>query len=181
MTSRLVLVLALSVPALSVPALTGCLEADPVDTTVDGPNGPVECQEVIHDGVAHAFGWPTKRQGGEVVAEDSACVWQLQSIGEITVWSVEGSGSAEERLDDECDRLSESGPLDDELRAAIAGEDRACAVGLDPEVQTGTAELVMITQDDVVIDVRVEAEALLRPEALRAGLRELARAAQAEW
>src|SRR5687767_5734262 len=116
MTLRLVLVL-----VLSAPALTGCLDTDAVDTTVDGPTGPVECQQVIHDGVASAFGWPTGRQGGEVVAEDSTCVWQLQTIGEITVWSVEGSGSAEERLDDACDRLAESGPLDEELRAAIAG------------------------------------------------------------
>ena len=59
MTYRLVLML-----LLSVPALTACLDAEPVDTTVDGPTGPVDCREVIHDGVASAFGWPTGRQGG---------------------------------------------------------------------------------------------------------------------
>ena len=171
----------LLITALSATALTGCVDAEAVDTTVDAATGPVSCIEVIDDQVADAFGWPTKRLGGQVVAEDSACVWRLTSFGEISARSVEGAGSAADRFDDACARAAELGPLDEELKAEIAGGGEACAVGLDPEEQTGTAVVVLRTADDVVLDLRVETEALLGPDELRAGFRELSRQAQQEW
>jgi hypothetical protein len=166
---------------LLAPTLTACLDAEAVDTTVDAASGPVSCIEVIDDQVAHAFGWPTQRLGGKVVAEDSVCVWRLSSFGEISARSVEGAGSATDRFDDACAGAAEVGPLDERMKAEIAGGGRACAVGLDPEEQTGTAVVVLRTTDDVVLDLRVETEAPLGPDELRAGFRELARQAQQEW
>ena len=160
--------------------MTGCV-AEAVDTTVDAANGPVRCIEVIDDQVASAFGWPTTRLGGQVEAEDSACVWRLASFGEISARSVEGAGSAPDRFDDACAEAAGIGPLDEGLKAEIAGGGEACAVGLDPEEQTGTAVVVLRTADDVVLDLRVATEAFLGPDELRAGLRELSRHAQQEW
>jgi hypothetical protein len=176
MTTRILLATVLSAGALS-----GCVDAEAVDTTVDSASGPVSCIEVIDDQVAGAFGWPTRRLGGQVVAEDSTCVWRLASFGEISARSVEGAGSTADRLDDACARAAETSPLDEGLRAEIAGDGRACAVGLDPEAQTGTAVVVLRTTDDVVLDLRVETEAPLGPGQLRAGFRELVRHAQQEW
>ena len=126
---------------LVAPSLTGCLDAEAVATTVEEPTGTVDCVMMLDDGVAAALGWPTKRVGGEVLAEDSTCVWRLDAIGEISVWSVKGPGTAVDRFDDACQRLAESGPLDEELKQQIVGAGQACVVGLDPEIQTGTAGL----------------------------------------
>lgn len=171
----------LLITILSATALTGCVDAEAVDTTVDAATGPVSCIEVIDDQVADAFGWPTRRLGGQVEAKDSACVWRLNSFGEISARSVEGAGSAADRFDDACAQAAEIGPLDEGLKAEIAGGGEACAVGLDPEEQTGTAVVVLRTADDVVLDLRVETEAFLGPDELRAGFRELSRHAQQEW
>jgi hypothetical protein len=166
---------------LFAPALTGCLDAEAVGTSLEGPAGNVDCVTVLDDGVAAALDWPTGRAGGKVLAEDSTCVWRLDTIGEISVWNVKGPGSAVDRFDDACERLAESGPLDGELKQQIAGAGQACVVGLDPEIQTGTAELVLLTLDGVVLDIRLEAEAFIAPEQQLDGLRALSKSAQDAW
>ena len=110
----------LLITILFATALTGCVDAEAVDTTVDAATGPVSCIEVIDDQVADAFGWPTRRLGGQVEAEDSACVWRLNSFGKITARSVEGTGSAADRFDDACAQAAEIGPLDELPRALAA-------------------------------------------------------------
>ena len=167
--------------SLVAPALTGCLDAEAVGTTVEEPTGAVDCVTVLDDGVAAALGWPIRLAGGKVVAEDSRCVWRLNTVGEISVWSVKGTGSVVDRFDDACGRLTESGPLDAELKQQIVGAAQACVVGLDPEIQTGTAELVLFTVDGVLLDMRVVAEAPLAPEQQLAGLRALSKSAQDAW
>ena len=142
---------------LSATALTGCVDAEAVDTTVDAATGPVRCIEVIDDQVADAFGWPTRRLGGQVVAEDSTCVWRLASFGEISARSVDGAGSASDRFDEACAQAAEIGPLDE-----AEGGDRRGRAGMrrrpGPRGADGYRR-VGWTPDDVVLDLGVETEA----------------------
>jgi len=159
---------------------TGCGSVE-VDSTLVGPNGTVDCIEAIDGAVVHAFSWEQNRSeaaGVRAKAEGSRCVWKLGALGTLTAYAIDGSGTVQERYDEACRRVERLGPLDEELKADIAGGGTACVVGLDAEVQSGTAEMVLVTPDDLVLDLRVEAKALLSPERLLSGLRELSRSAQ---
>jgi hypothetical protein len=163
--------------ALLAGMLGGCSSGDP---TVEGANGTVDCRDVLEPGVLGDFGWPTDAWQSKVKAEDDQCIWSMSSIGTITAYVVDGSGSAQEMYDAACARVAELGPQDESLRTALAGGGTACVVGLDPAVQQGTAELVLLTPEDVVLDLRVEATALLDRERLLEGLRTLSRQAQTQ-
>jgi hypothetical protein len=139
----------------------------------------VDCRTVISDGVATALGWDMLRTPDAVV-HDGRCERRIKSLGLITAGSLEGSGSAAERYDTACARLEADGHADPDLAADTVGDGIGCAAGLDQATQTGLAELVF-TQDDQVLQLRVDAEAPLSPDRLRNGLRVLAQAAQEAW
>jgi hypothetical protein len=170
-----------SLALVAVVLVAGCGSAE-VDTTIQGPGGrSVDCGDVIDEAVANAFGWDQNRADGDRMraqAEGSRCVWKLGALGTLTAYAVEGSGTVRETYDAACRRIEEIGPLDEELKAGIAGGGTACVVGLDPELQSGRAEMVLLTLDDLVLDLRVDAKALLDADRLRSGLRELSRSAQ---
>ena len=167
--------------ALAATVLSAGCGGVEVDSTLEGPNGTVDCVDVIDEGVVTALGWEQNRSeaaGVRAKAEDSRCVWKLGALGTLTAYAIDGSGTVEERYDEACRRVEQLGQLDEELKADIAGGGTACVVGLDPEVQSGTAEMVLVTPGDLVLDLRVEAKALLNPQRLLSGLRELSRSAQ---
>jgi hypothetical protein len=113
----------------------------------------------------------------DVEVVDGRCSLEYPGLGTVTAGAVDGTGSARARYDEACGRLT----VDDDLTADLVGAGTGCAQGLDPATETGTAELVLLTTDDVVLQVRVDAKAPLDGHHVTAGLRALARTAQQAW
>jgi hypothetical protein len=160
-------------------SLAACGGTSSSADALEGASGPVDCQSVIDDSVTRALGWDMSSTPLAVVRE-SRCERRVKPLGVITAGRLDGSGSAAERYDSECARLEDGGHADADLAADVVGDGIGCAAGLDEATQTGLAELVF-TQDDEVLQLRVDAEAPLSPDQLRSGLRVLAQAAQEAW
>jgi hypothetical protein len=162
-------------------SLAACGGASSSESGLEGASGPVDCQSVISDTVTGSLHWPTGIHAPPAVVHDGRCERSLVGIGVITAGSLDGSGSATDRYDAECARLEDGGHADAELATDIVGGGTGCAAGLDEATQAGLAELVVLTQDDVALHLRVDAQAAVTPEQLRAGLRALAKTAQQAW
>ena len=161
--------------------LVACGGPSSSEAALEGASGTVDCESVISDTVTSSFHWTTGIQAARAVVRDGRCERSLVGLGVITAGSLEGSGSATDRYDAECARLEDGGHVDADLATDIVGGGTGCAAGLDEATQSGLAELVVLTQDDVVLRLRVDAQAALTPEQLRAGLRALAKTAQQAW
>jgi hypothetical protein len=162
-------------------SLAACGGTSSSEAALEGASGPVDCQSVISDTVTSSFHWPTGNQAPPAVVHGGRCERSLVGIGVITAGSLDGSGSAPDRYAAQCNRLQDDAHPDPDLATDIVGGGTGCAASLDKATQTGVAELVLLTQDDVVLHLRVDAKAPLAPEQLRAGLRALAKTAQQAW
>ncbi len=113
----------------------------------------------------------------DVEVVDGRCSLEYPGLGTVTAGALDGEGSAQARYDAACGDLT----VDADLTEEIVGGGTGCAQGLDPATETGLAELVLLTRDDVVLELRVDAKAPLDEHHATAGLRALARNAQKAW
>ena len=155
--------------------LTGCGSDGP--DTLTGPQGDINCSSVIDRAVSAALGWDTETNVLNVEVVDGRCALQYPGLGTVTAGAVDGEGSARARYDETCGRLT----VDADLTADLVGGGTGCAQGLDPATETGVAALVLLTTDDVVLDLRGDAKAAVDQHHVTAGLRALARTAQQAW
>ena len=142
-----------------------------------GPNGDIDCFSVIDGHVGVALGWDTQTNVLDVEVVDGRCSLEYPGLGTVTAGALDGEGSAKSRYDAACGDLT----VDADLTKELVGGGTGCAQGLDPATETGLAELVLLTSDDVVLQLRVDAKAPVDTSHLRAGLRDLARNAQQAW
>jgi hypothetical protein len=165
------------VPALVLlVCLTACGSDEP--DTLTGPKGDIDCAGVIDFDVGVGLGWDTRTNVLDVEVEDGRCSLEYPGLGTATAGALDGEGSARARYDEACGHLV----VDAQLTAAlVGGGGTGCAQGLDPTTETGLAELVLLTTDDVVLQLRVDAKAPLDERHITAGLRDLARNAQHAW
>jgi hypothetical protein len=179
LSARVRLPLAAAYVFLAV-GLTGCGGGEESET-IQGADGDVDCPSVISDTAMDAINWPQRPASPFAVVAHGRCERSAPAVGVITVGALDVADGAQEAYDAECARLQDTGRVDEELARAVVVGGTACAVGLDEATQTGLAELVLLTLDDQVLQVRVDAEAPVEPAVLTAGLRELVRTAQAAW
>ncbi len=158
-------------------ALSGCGGDASSGTTVKGPDGDIDCADVITGEEGVALSWDTRTDILDVEAVDGSCRLDYQSLGSVTVGELEGTSPAHRRVEDACSKLT----VDTDLTADLIGGGTGCVTGLDPATQTGEAELVLLTQDDAAVRVTIDAKAPVDDSHLRAGFRALEREAQAHW
>ena len=145
--------------------------------TLTGPQGDIDCGSVIGFDVGVGLGWDTRTNVLNVEVVDGRCSLEYPGLGTVTAGAVNGSGSARARYDEACGELT----VDDDLTTDLVAGGTGCAQGLDPATETGVAELVLLTTDDVVLQLRVDAKAPVDRHHVTAGLRALARSAQQAW
>ena len=155
--------------------LTACGSDEP--DTLTGPKGDIDCASVIDYDVGVGLGWDTRTNVLNVEVEDGRCSLDYPGLGTATAGALGGEGSAKARYDEACGRLQ----VDARLTAALVRGGTGCAQGLDPATETGLAELVLLTTDDVVLQLRVDAKAPLDERHITDGLRNLARHAHQAW
>lgn len=131
------------------------VDQTPVDT--DGPLPTPECVDLVPDAVLTALGWSP---GAPAVLESGRCERRVDAAGAVTVGTRAvppgDDGDREAALDahDDYCRDLVNGPDQDLSWLAVEGP--ACGELLPPE-GTGVAELLWVTTDDAVVQVRVEA------------------------
>ena len=155
--------------------LTACGSDGP--DTLSGPNGEIDCSSVLDGHVGAGLGWDTQTNVLDVEVTDGRCSLEYPGLGTVTAGALDGGGSAKSRYDAACGDLT----VDADLTKALVGAGTGCAQGVDPATETGLAELVLLTRDDVVLQLRVDAKAPLDDHHVTAGLRALARNAQLAW
>lgn len=161
------------------------VERDPatVDETpvaTDGPSPTAECADLVPDAVLAALGWDPD---GPAVLESDRCERRVAAAGAVTVGTravPPGDDAREAALDahDGYCRDLVSGPDQDLSWLEVEGP--ACGELLPPE-GTGVAELLWVTADDAVVQVRVEALRPVTRDQLVDALGQLAERAEAAY
>jgi hypothetical protein len=158
-------------------ALSGC-GGDSPDPTVTGPDGDIDCGDVLTGDEAVALGWDSKVfHVLDVQAVDGSCQVDYKSLGTVTVGELDGTTPARDRVEKACAGLT----VDEDLTQTLIGGGTGCVTGLSPSTQTGEAELVLLTQKGSALRIRVDAQAPLDDSHVRAGFRTLVGAAQQHW
>ena len=78
--------------------LAGCGGHESTSTTVKGPDGDIDCAEVITRDEGVALSWDTGSNILDVEAVDGSCRLDYQGLGSVTVGALAGTSPARGRV-----------------------------------------------------------------------------------
>src|SRR3954471_21972334 len=82
-------------------ALAGCGVESP-DPTVTGPDGDIDCADVLTGEEGVALDWDTRTKVLDVQAVDGSCHLDYRGLGSVTVGELAGTTPARDRVEKAC-------------------------------------------------------------------------------